>query len=323
VASVDLVVHQVEVGAPSVGLEGALSPAEVAHLVAVAPRITALPSPAPPVAGVKGDWGGPSPPCWPTYAETSEPACIFGDPEGSHTIALYGDSHAAMWFDVLDRIANRAHWRLLVLAKGGCPTLSLPFQNPAGSGPPGGDYTACDRWHTFALARMRAVRPDLVVITQDVELGPGGVPHSAARWRSATVDTIRGLPVPPGRVIVLGDIPQQPHAGPRCLSLHPTDVRVCSGSNNPYIATHSAAERQAAASTGARYIDTFPWFCSSVCTDVVGHYRPYWDGFHVTASYSVALGQVLENALDLPAYASTSTGKAAASDDTSPRRSKE
>jgi peptidoglycan/LPS O-acetylase OafA/YrhL len=321
VASLDLAVHQVEVGTPSVGLEGALSPAEVAHLVAVAPLITTLPSPAPPVAGVKGDWGGPSPPCWPTYAQTSEPACIFGDPEGAHTVALYGDSHAAMWFDVLDRIAKRAHWRLLVLAKGGCPTLDLPFQNPVGSGPPGGDYTACDRWHAFALARMRAVRPDVVVITQDVELGPGGVPHSAARWRSATIDAILGLPVPPGRVIVLGDIPQEPHAGPKCLSLHPTDVRVCSGSNSPYIAAHSAAERQAAASTGARYIDTVPWFCSAVCTDVVGHNRPYWDGYHVTASYSVALGQVLEDALDLPAFASTSAVEGASSHVTSPKGS--
>ena len=107
-----------------------------------------------------------------------------------------------------------------------------------------------------------------------------------------------------------------------CRSTRPTSSE-CSGPNNPYIATHNAAERQAAASTGAHYIDTVPWFCSSVCTDVIGHYRPYWDGYHVTASYSMALGQVLENALDLPAYASTSTAKAAASEDTSPRRSKE
>jgi peptidoglycan/LPS O-acetylase OafA/YrhL len=319
VASLDLVAHQVEVGAASVGLAGALPPAEVAHLVAVAPRITTLPSPAPPVAGVKGDWGGPSPPCAPTQAQTSEPACVFGDLKGAHTIALYGDSHAAMWFDVLDRIAASAHWRLLDLAKGGCPTLDLPFENPVGFGPPGGDYAACDGWHAFALTRMRVVRPDVVVITQDVELGPGGVPHSAARWKSATVDTIRGLPVRSGRVIVLGDIPQEPQAGPECLSLHPNDVRACSGSNSPYIASHSAAERQAAASTGARYIDTFPWFCSTVCTDVVGHYRPYWDGYHVTASYSVALGRVLEDALDLPAYAATSGAEGASSHVTSPK----
>jgi hypothetical protein len=59
----------------------------------------------------------------------------------------------------------------------------------------------------------------------------------------------------------------------------------------------------AAASTGARYIDTAPWFCSTVCTDVVGRYQPYWDPFHVTATYATVLGQVLSEAIDLNSYA--------------------
>ena len=64
----------------------------------------------------------------------------------------------------------------------------------------------------------------------------------------------------------------------------------------------NAAEQQAAARTGARYINVIPWFCSSICTDVVGRYDPYWDRAHIDADYSFALIPVLNQALDLPAY---------------------
>jgi hypothetical protein len=227
-----------------------------------------------------------------------------------------------MWFAAIDRIATRSHWRLLTLTKGGCPTLDLAFQNPAGFGSPGGAFTQCNDWHTYALARLRAARPDVVVVTQDADFGPGGSIYSPSQWKAAMVAVIRSLPVPAGRVVVLGDIPQEPRGGPQCLSLHPTDVRRCSGQNSPYIAVHSTAELHATAETGARYIDVVPWFCSSICTDVIGRYRPYWDEYHVTATYSFALGRVLGDAIDLNSYARTEPAAQPASHGTSPTGSK-
>ena len=46
--------------------------------------------------------------------------CIYGD-RGSHTtVVLFGDSHAGHWFDALNWISNRRHWRLVVMTKEGC-----------------------------------------------------------------------------------------------------------------------------------------------------------------------------------------------------------
>jgi hypothetical protein len=47
--------------------------------------------------------------------------CVYGE-TGSHTnVVLFGDSHAAAWFPAMELISTERHWRLVVLAKAGCP----------------------------------------------------------------------------------------------------------------------------------------------------------------------------------------------------------
>ncbi len=306
VASVELAVHPASPVKVTGGASNAvvpLRPDQVADMVAAAPRITSLPADlAPTLAGVYSDWGGPPGACWPTYSQTSVPACAFGDPRGTRTMVLYGDSHAGMWFDAMNLIATLSHWRLVILAKGSCPVVDLPVASPASDPMPGGGYPACSRWHTFAVNRIRQIHPDLVVITQFPETPPDGTPYSPAQWAAGTAAAIRQLPVPTDRVTVLGNIPHDPSGGPGCLSLHPTDVQACSGRAVGFFLAYDVAEQQAASSTGARYINTIPWFCSAICTDVIGRYQPYRDGFHITGTYATVLSQVLAEAIDLNSY---------------------
>lgn len=286
-------------GAKSVaGPSVPLAPAVLQREVAASVHITKIPSNlAPTLAGVRDDWGGPFQPCWPYFGQSSEGTCSFGFPTGTRTIVLYGDSHAAMWFEDLDSIAYLFKLRLVVMSKGDCPAVDLPFANPPGFGTPGGVFTACAKWHEFALRRIEELHPMAVIMTQNPDLGPGGTPYSAAQWQDAMVRTIRSMPMPAADVIVLGNIPRTAANGPECLSRHPNDVQACSGQIDPFTQQHMAAERRAAGETGAGYIDPVPWFCSSTCTDVIGHYQPYWDAFHVTASYARVVGPSLAQAL--------------------------
>ena len=277
-------------------------------LITAAPLITTLPADlTPSLAGVRSDWGGPPPECLALYAQTSVPSCTFGDPRGTKTLVLYGDSHAAMWFDVVNRIASKSHWRLVILAKGACPTLDLPIGTPLAAGNIDTAFAPCDEWHTFALHRIRAIRPDVVMMTQANDRGLGGHQYSPAQWQSAVVSVIHQLPVPSSHVIVLGDIPQTLTTGPTCLATHPQNVQQCSEQNGPDLAGQNLAEKDAAALTGAHHIDVVPWFCSVVCTGVVGHYQPYFDPYHITATYSIVLEQVLGNAIDLSGFEPTTT----------------
>jgi hypothetical protein len=223
--------------------------------------------------------------------------CAFGDLSSPRTVVLYGDSHAAMWFGDMVDIANLFRLRLVVLAKGDCPAVDLAFGDPSGYGSPDGRFTACDAWHRFAVARIRELHPYAVVVTQNPDLGPAGREYSAAKWQAATAEMLQQLPVARSRVVLLGNIPETVHGGPECLTRNIDDVQRCSGPNRPYYAAHAEAEQAAASEVGVGYIDTHPWFCSTTCTDVIGHYQPYWDPFHVTASYAQVVVPALATAL--------------------------
>jgi hypothetical protein len=51
--------------------------------------------------------------------------CVFGDPNGEITIALWGDSHAAQWFTPLEQMATTHGWRLLSLTQGSCALIDV------------------------------------------------------------------------------------------------------------------------------------------------------------------------------------------------------
>jgi hypothetical protein len=91
---------------------------------------------------------------------------------------------------------------------------------------------------------------------------------------------------------------------------HPTDIPQCSGHDPSYSVRRNAAEQRAAAATGARYVSTVPWFCTTTCTAVIGSFQPYWDAYHMNSTFSLVLRQVLAGALDLHSYEAP-TGAAA------------
>ena len=280
------------------------SPEKLAAELRAAPQITQIPSNlSPPLADTRSNWPGPPKECSPTFGATSEPACVYGDIHASHTLVLYGDSHAWMWFDAMNLIGLVAHWQVVVLGKGDCPAADLAFINPDGWGTRGARFGACDSFHQFAMTRIAQIHPDLVVVSQNPDFAPGFQRYSPAVWQAGLTRAIHALPVRPDQIVVLGNIPHFPGAGPDCLNLHRTDVQACSGTNSSYVMSHNKAEQRAAVASGASYVDTTPWFCSTICTDIVGQFQPYWDGFHVTADYSIAVSRMLADSLALGARA--------------------
>ncbi len=282
----------------------ASSESEVRREVKMSALITSIPANlVPPLADVSEDWGGPSGPCWPATGESTVPACVFGDPTGTHTMVLYGDSHAAMWFYPIDVIATLAHWKLVFLSKGWCPANVLPYGNPPGFGNPLGEYVQCDQWHRFAVQRIDQLHPDLVIVTQEVSLKPNGDAYTAEQWGRGMTKTLRQLAVPARRIVVLGNIPTISTNPPLCLSRNTTNVQACSSPIPGYLAANNTAEERAANGVGARYLSVTPWFCAATCAAVIGRYEVYFDGYHITRAYAEYLTRVLDSALALSRYA--------------------
>ncbi len=222
---------------------------------------------------------------------------MFGDPSGTHTMVVYGDSHAGMWFQTLNSIAKSIGWRLAYLGKPWCPASSLPYPNPSGSG----EYSACDEWHRFALTRINQLHPDLVIITQDFQSKPGGGLYSGTEWQEGLAKTISKIHVARSKVVVLGNMPLLPFDAPECLSHNVDDVQACSSDTLSFGALY-VAEKSAAAEEGAHYVNVTRWFCSDTCPAVIDNYEVYFDQEHITAAYASFLAGVLARSLplDLP-----------------------
>jgi len=208
-------------------------------------------------------------------------------------MVLYGDSHAAMWFQAIDDIAIHAHWKLVVLGKGACPAALLPTHAPGQSG----DWAVCDQWHDFAVARIHQIAPQLLVVSQEYYKTPSLSDYSPVQWQRGLQDLFRKVQLPATVKVVLGNIPRT--LGPDCLVHHRADVGTCSSTPVGALTPYNGAERAAVQKMGGRYIDVLPWFCANTCSPVIGRFDVYYNSLHVAVGYSRFLEGVLAEALDL------------------------
>ena len=219
--------------------------------------------------------------------------CYFGDRAGTHTMVLYGDSHAGMWSRALDDIAKRARWKLNLFVMASCPAALLETEAPGTHG----DWVACDEWHRKAIALINQIAPDLLIVSQTAPYPtPEGGYYTPTESQKGLQRLFAELKVP--RTVVLGNLPGS--GGPNCLALHTNDVQACSGPPIPSLVSYDTAEKLMSTASGARYLDVTPWFCAKVCSSIIGGHEVYDVGNHVTEVYSLFLEGVLAQALGFP-----------------------
>ena len=248
-----------------------------------------------------------SPYCTAFKGASTAPICTVGDPTSQHLVVVLGDSHAFMWLPAFESIAKNAHWRLVVLNHLFCPAELVTVVNPPDWQSPSGPYAACDRWHKWTVAWINRHKPDMLVVSQEnggfylspAKNGQPAAHFTGRQWQDGLTSLLDSVTVPNIRKVVLGDIPTMSVYPPTCLGQHPDDVQACSSPSSTALSPFNAREADAAASAGAQYVNTIPWFCSAVCTAVIGRYIVYWDESHVTETYAKYLTLVLGEQLGI------------------------
>ena len=227
---------------------------------------------------------------------TSPVACVFGDPQGTTTVALVGDSKAMQWLPALEEAAAGRGWRIVTWGKSSCTFADVP----AARG--GTAYPECDLWNDAVVRELRRDPPD-VVVTSGVATAAwmDGAPDRvalvegyAARWRSLTSD---GAPV-----VVVGDSPISPDDLDVCAARHPRDLSRCAFDAVPAVAPSALPlqrEAVAASGGGVALLDLTAWICPQQrCTPVIGHVAVHRAGDHITATYAATLAAPLTRAVD-------------------------
>jgi peptidoglycan/LPS O-acetylase OafA/YrhL len=223
-----------------------------------------------------------------------QPGCVAGDATSTTKVALLGDSHATMWAPAFQQVAEQRHWRLETLTKGACPPMSLPVTSFLGRLV---DYVQrCEKWRGDVMARLRAERPGLVVVS--MSRGYGGLdylpkPYNRA-WDDGLTRLVQQLRGIGAQVLVLGPVPNPYESVPTCLSDHLDDAAACSSPraravNRAGIADETAATRAG----GGHYQDLTELFCTGDrCPVVVGNTMVYFDD-HLTSQYALALAPAM------------------------------
>jgi len=139
----------------------------------------------------------------------TSPECLFGDAKLPGLVALFGDSHAAQWFPAIAEVANGQGYRLLSLTKSECPAASAPFFNAR----LGRVYTECDTWRAAALARIKALHPQVVFVASSYKY-----PLNPDEWTAGMKKTMAALSESGARIVVIRDTPRPEVHVPTCLA---------------------------------------------------------------------------------------------------------
>ncbi len=235
--------------------------------------------------------------CMRTAKQAGQPECATGDTASSTTVALVGDSHAAMWNPAFQQIATQRHWRLEMLAKAGCPMIDVPIAKHLSGLIE--HFLHCEQWRAQILARLRAKHPRLVLVSMSRESSvgswqPGFTPYDPA-WIDSLTRLVQQLGDTGARVLVLGPIPDPQTSVPDCLSGHLNDASACSPPRSTAVNQSGiAAESSATKASGGQYADLTELFCTANrCPVIVGNTLVYLDKNHLTIEYSRLLAPVI------------------------------
>ena len=234
--------------------------------------------------------------------ETDLKLCAYGDPEGSRTVVMAGDSKVLQWFTPVEAIARENGWRLVLATKSACG-----FAGAIRPGADGAPYTACGEYNEALLAELLRLRPDAVITSQvhDTAFDAAGeltrdamVDGLSSYWsqlEEAGTDVIALLDNPPPH-----DVPGSDTEVYMCVAEHPTELDRCVFERTGTAETTWAAAQVAAAERvrGVDVVDINDLLCTTeVCPPVIGGVLVYRQGSHITDTYAGSVAPVLASRL--------------------------
>jgi peptidoglycan/LPS O-acetylase OafA/YrhL len=203
--------------------------------------------------------------CHVNNGEVESGKCTYG-PITDRKIVLFGDSHAAQWMPVLEKLAFEKNFTLISLTKSACP-------GPAVAKVESGGYknADCQEWRKNSIARIQALQPEAVIVSgmQHFEL-PAGYANRSTWWREGQIKTFEALKGSSKNIIYISDTPHPLRDIPSCIAAGRIDK--CN-TTEPSPAIFTAGWKQ---------INPTSWFCSETCPAVLNGVVVYRDASHIS-----------------------------------------
>jgi peptidoglycan/LPS O-acetylase OafA/YrhL len=227
--------------------------------------------------------------------------CILGDTSNPvSTVVLFGDSHAAQWFQPLNDIAIAEHWKLITIVKVACSPMSIRTSHlgPAQS-------RGCDQWRERAFGVIQQLHPDMVVLSSSSRYPrPGTLTDllDSSEWEQASRRTFLALARPGTSVKFIRDTPYSDYDVPSCLAQRAWNGRAsCYAFPRSRVLTSDIFDAESRAATNAgnvQLIDMSDTIChGDSCEPEQGGLVVLRDQDHLTETYAASLAGELRKRL--------------------------
>lgn len=229
--------------------------------------------------------------------------CRFGNKNAgaAKTIVVLGDSEAISWIPAVRAAYEDKGWFIQGLTFGECTAARIDVVSGSGDA----DFTRqCAEHQTFALRTAAHMHPALIVMssTEQTLSRLSGIPDDGKAddlkaaenaFSKAEEYSINQLKQHGTRVVILSPPPIRSSLEICATKLSsPTN---CVSTIKDSWEEFSTTQKGVARATGARYIDTSSWTCTSdgVCPSFIGTTPVTADGVHLTDAMSRQLGPLL------------------------------
>jgi hypothetical protein len=223
--------------------------------------------------------------------------CTFGSANSATNIVLFGDSHAAQWFDALNEMAMRRHWKLTTVVKLGCAAVEVNAALGLDSDP------ECMAWREQAIRRIISLRPSLVILgsatnklgrPEDPAIRAGTAVINAIR--EGLLHTLQPLHAARLRLALIRDTPEFPFDVTSCLARsarHPWYLtRACEMPRADVLdpAIYAAERAATAGLPDVEFIDLTDELCpEGVCKTMLNGLVMYRDTHHLAGTAATAI----------------------------------
>jgi len=219
--------------------------------------------------------------CHAGWGETSSNDCVYGDLTSDKIIILFGDSHAAQWFEPLNSIATRDGYKLISLTKSACPAFELPRISK-------GSYKKeeCATWQENSINRIKELTPEFVIISTFSHYNLYDKNNQKENYYvSGQRDLFNKLSDYSQNLIYLSDTPKPVKDIPNCLS------------NNSLSSCNEIKRSSNKVYEGFLKIDPYKWFCKDGCDAINNDYVVYRDASHISIAAAIAATDNLRDSL--------------------------
>lgn len=222
--------------------------------------------------------------------------CVYGDPNGTNTAVVVGDSIAISWLPAIAAALAERGWRIQVLTMHQCPYTSASVVRSDGS-----PHPDCDAFHDWTASEIQRLQPSLIIASQLDAVGErltdGG---DLTEFIGLTEDTLRQFAEGDRKVIVLtAPPPGVPLEECYTSTGSPSDCVTPTGGAHKRMTSALSSSVTQMSNQNVSFLDADFMFCSGDrCPAEVDGVVVRADGSHLTDAYSRRLGAPLGELLE-------------------------